>query len=251
MTPYERMREMKSTDPGLEALVAKALDQEESQRLSPDELASLMAGPLDAEERGALVDRLLADTEAVRTLQELRDLDSWSRKTANALIGVEAVNNTDARASRRPFFSRASSSRHPWSSRPHLLALAATVLLAMGLAFVLPRLEGPPQTTTRRAALQPEVMYEPADGARLKQAPELFRWTFSESAATDEDVRMLLFDENTELLWRSPRTRDHQVRLPAEWKSRLDAGGTFFWRLSIDDGLETRLSFLAGFEIRP
>ncbi len=242
MSSREAQREL-----SLEELLAQALDAdmpdgEKTEPLADAEIAELLSGQAPPHRQGNLVDRLVADPAAAREVKALAPLRLWSRRFSEAI-----EQQHKAKLDSVPAHSR-------WSRG--LFALAAALILTIGLVFFLPSASFllDPREDAYRGEDEVELRPRPAHGQVLADVPEALRWNAS-AVPADCRTRVLLFDAYAALLWQSS-WRDHPNSasafvLPAAVRERLNQGGSFFWRLAIDDGLEERLGPLTGFEIRP
>ena len=257
-------------DPALERLIERVLDQAPAQHLDDDQLAALFGEELSESERGELVDRLIADPDALGKIKSLRPLRAWSDGVAGAIEesrrfearGSDSQRSESQRAksqrsesqrseSRRSEAQRSESRRRERRRPVRRWALAASLLAVIGAGFLLPQLglfENPETLRTPAAAIAP-VAIEPADGARLSAAPSSF--VFSIPGEPGRTFTVMLFDESSTLLWRSPTVNEERVELPSEVAQELAGGRTYLWRVSSDDGLDERRWPLASFEIIP
>jgi hypothetical protein len=123
-----------------------------------------------------------------------------------------------------------------------LLAAAAAVLGVIGLAWiaVLPRETGDPDALRGGPAVVEGV--RPAPDARLATPPRELTWPARDGALS---YRVILYDAASSPLWTSGTVSAPRLPLPDEARSRLTAGGSYFWVVEVDLG--TRSSRLGPF----
>jgi hypothetical protein len=197
---------------------------------APEELVRAALGDLDAEQRGRLADHLVGCSDCSREVLLLRSL----RPAEVAGPG--------------PSVARA-------LPRSRLLALAAGLVLAAGLSWLLwPqawRFEAPPpvQRGEETPALSPApaIQVEPRHGAALAEPPERLSW----EPEAEASYRVVLYDFELTVLWESPKLTTASVQLSPELRERLRRGRIHFWRVFVESGLERRQSRLYEFTLRP
>ena len=246
----ERHHGDEARDPAFEKSIERALDQAPRQRLDEEELAALFGDELAPSERGELVDRLIADPDALAKLKSLRPLRAWSDGVAGAIEESRRFESQSpgSRGSNAPRFE----SRRRKKKRPaRRWALAAGLLAAVGAGLLLPQLGffDEPETLRNQTIAAAPVAIEPADGARLSAPPSSF--VFSVPGEPGHTFTVMLFDEDSTLLWRSPPASEERVELPNELVEQLQDGRTYLWRVSSHDGLDEHRWPLASFEITP
>ena len=107
------------------------------------------------------------------------------------------------------------------------LGLAAAVAIAViGLSWVLPGSDGGGDEL-RGTSAAATVFPEP--GAALAAAPTELRWSAQPGA---RQYRVTLRDASAAIVWQSAATRDPRVELGAP--PPLQAGGTYFWAVSVE-----------------
>lgn len=162
-------------------------------------LERLAAGAAEPDERRRLADHLVECSQCAALVRELRDLGGWAARVV--------------RQQRRPVPDR----RWP-------LALAASLVLAAGLAYVAsaPR----PSTETVRGA---SVALSPPVGATLARPPARFSWPEQPGAS---GYRVELRNAAGETVWLGPWELGASAELPAEIAARLEPG-TYLWQLEL------------------
>jgi hypothetical protein len=189
--------------------------------LTPEHILAAIDGPLDARERAAdHAGQCSACAEEIRVALGLRE-------------------------------GLAEPSRRPASATASWLRLAAAVAIGAGLALLALRTgnfapEPPSPTRGESEIVWPGTT--PPDGARLTSAPTALAWAARPGATS---YRVALYDEESSLLWEGPPGADPRVELSAEAVSRLQRGGTFYWRVTIRGSGGGSTSPLLRFDVRP
>ena len=129
------------------------------------------------------------------------------------------------------------------------LRLAAVLVIGAGLALVAVRSSRAPEgpAPTRGEVPSPWASTTPPDGALLDRVPSRLSWPAQPAAS---GYTVALFDDESTLVWESPRIASSGVELPAEVVSRLSAQGTFFWRVTVWAKGTRTTSPLLRFEVR-
>jgi hypothetical protein len=173
-----------------------------------EELVSLVAGHLAAEERLRLADHLVGCQRCTQAYRALAELDREAAAEASRGGVVGAVN--------------------PPRRRLVGWAAAAVLAAAAGLALLqLSRVE-PPAREVVRGGGEAAVRIHPSHGVRLAEPPGRLSWTGDEAGAI---YRVVLYDVEATPLWRSGPTTATRVELPDPVRRRLARGGTFYWRV--------------------
>jgi hypothetical protein len=117
------------------------------------------------------------------------------------------------------------------------VAAAAVVVLALWIAPSRVGDPGRPQTTPTDRARGVTQAVEPADRAELPAPPELLRWP-AEAGATGYRVR--LHAASADPIWESERFESPEAPLPAEIRTRFEAGRAYFWTVEVEGPAATR-----------
>lgn len=189
-----------------------------------DRLAALVTGEVADDQRRDLADHAVG---CRRCSQDLRDLLELHGEAAPALGRGAAT--------------RGGSSRR----RAGWIAVAATIVVAAGLTLVL-REPAPPPVTIERGVAEEASGTVPADGAQLPAAPECFVWR---AAPDGEPSWVVLYDVESNVLWRSPRTTAGEVVITEDVRVALERGGTYYWRVVTLRGVDRTLSPLSSFRV--
>lgn len=216
-------------DPDLEALHRRSTAPADRAGCpSAEALFSLVdpAASLDPAERERLVDHVAACSACAEELRLMRSLGPWSESLAARLTEAgEAPRVPPPRAlrARRRLF------------RP--LALAAVLAAAVGGAVLLrqnlPLLPTTPEV--ERGAAAAEVSPEP--DSVLQAPPETLRWAAQAGAVR---YRVKLYDEEANLLWNGPASRQPRVPLPPAVRNRLHPGAAYFWVVEVEGPVQRR-----------
>ena len=92
-------------------------------------------------------------------------------------------------------------------------AVSMAVLIISGLCLILIRSGLKPPAEGERGKVQDQVkLLHPVQGQSIS-LPLLFRW---QELKKVESYELEVFDSSLQLLWRSPRLRDHSYELPRE-----------------------------------
>lgn len=121
------------------------------------------------------------------------------------------------------------------STRPALLsfsdsmagrfAIAAMVLLAVGVSYYALRERSLPSRFRDRAAVLPTLLVVPPDGAMLKQTRPTLSWSTMKNSV---GYRITLYRENGTALWEGA-SNDSTILVPPE--VALQTGKTYLWRV--------------------
>lgn len=179
-------------------------------------LAALAAGALDPARRDAVLDRIATCASCAAALRVAIDARDYADELAPAIAAREASTVT-------PLWPRT-------RRTPAMFAMAASVLVAVGVGTLL--LRPPAPDVVRGAAL---AALEPVDGAALDTAPARLAWACPAPAA----VAVELHDATGARVW-AASTQACSVDLPASARERLVAGD-WLWQVRAADG-----SVLAG-----
>jgi hypothetical protein len=136
------------------------------------------------------------------------------------------------------------------SSRWRVATAAAAVVVGAGLSLLLwqsDRIARPGSSAVRGAAPAPAAL-EPADGAMLPAAPTKLAWPADEAATA---YKVALLDSESTPIWNSPRLHEPRLELPDEVRARLGPGRLYYWRVTIETGIERRQSPLHRFSLVP
>lgn len=114
-----------------------------------------------------------------------------------------------------------------------LVALAATVLLAIGLAFQLRAPRAPELPSTVESGVLRSIRVQPLFPAgTLEQAPATLAWRASAQADTYRvEIRRIGYD----LVWQS-ETESTVIAIPSRVQDELDAGVVYTWRVEALEG---------------
>ena len=189
-----------------------------------DELVALAQGTLEAERYGQVLDRVVACSVCGDGLRLALESGDWARQLA-----------ADLAAAQKP----ATVHVLPRRAAPRLpaFALAASVLLAAGLAFTVGR--APPIDVQRGASVAAVL---PLDRAVLAQPPAALSWDCAAPAAAVVEV----LDAAGELRW-SGSTATCTLELPAATRAALGPGA-WLWQVR-DAGGRAVLAGPFGFRI--
>lgn len=148
-----------------------------------------------------------------------------------------------------PGGSSTTSRERPTPVRTPWLRLAAALVIGGGLALVALRItrapEGPSPLRGEVSSLWASTA--PPDGALLDRAPSRLFWPARPDAS---GYTVALFDDESTPIWESPRLASPGVELPPEVVSRLSAGGTFLWRVTVWARVARTTSPLLHFDVR-
>jgi hypothetical protein len=186
-------------DQDLRELYRAELEERESEvgthRIRLEELEALASGSLPEAERGALLDRVMADPELLREFELLRSVHR-----AGALS-----QSTPSRTARWPFMLAAAAV---------VLLIGATVLLRV------PGGEAPP-TMRGGAEVEGSMLLSPADGASV-ESPTVLIWASVPNAVR---YQVEVLDADGEAVVRETVV-DTLLALPGDL---LEAGGEYRW----------------------
>lgn len=116
-------------------------------------------------------------------------------------------------------------------------AVSMAVLIIAGLSLILikPGLRPPAEGERGEAQGQVKLLY-PVQGQSIT-LPLLFRW---QELKKVESYELEVFDSSLQLLWRSPRLRDHFYELPREVAEKVDQYKVYFWMVTafLPDGIK-------------
>ncbi len=174
-------------------------------------LTALALGTLDPAECGPLLDHVVACAGCRAAL-----------RAALALVAHPPIEMPSVQL--RPRTTR----RRRWQLP---LAAAATLAVAVSLGMLLHGVhdDEPPLRGV-------DTVSAPADGARLRQAPELLEWQPLPGAA---GYRVELMDANANRIWHSAPLTETSLSLPPEVRARLGPG-LWLWQIEVDLGSGTR-----------
>lgn len=114
------------------------------------------------------------------------------------------------------------------SRAPAVLALAASLVIGLGLALKLGRAEAPVLPAEVPAGVARSIRVEPLFPAgELEEPPKTLAWKASAGA---EGYRVEIRRIGYDLVWRSA-VEDTAIVLPPEVRARLDAGVIFTWQV--------------------
>ena len=170
-------------------------------------LTRLLEGEVTADERRAAVGHVAACS---RCAEEVR----VARPDA---AGLSA--DRDARRIVRPA---------AWWRPTILLAAAAAVLVAGGLALRVGRPE--PPATAYRSAPGPGLRSLLPEGVRLSRSAPVLRWVGAPAGTT---VNLLLANERLDVLARFSGVKDSQLVVPPSVLSALPPGSKLVWRVTV------------------
>jgi hypothetical protein len=131
------------------------------------------------------------------------------------------------------------------------LRLAASIAIGAGLALAAMRIVQ--VSPDDPAAIRGEADSTwsdttPADRATISAAPTRLAWA-PRPAATEYSAAIV--DEESKLIWESPRVSIPRADLPEEVVDRLHGGGVFYWRVTVWGARGASTSPLLRFEVRP
>lgn len=217
------MTTAKPTDDELSALYRESRRRDPwpgSDCPSLEALERFLLGDAAAAERADLGDHLAECTGCAEWVRELRSLEGWAERVA--LARGSAGGTASHPATAKP----AVQLRNAWQRWP--VALAASLLLALGGAFLWTRIATPPpDSDATRGALEATT---PAPGAQLTLPPQRFAWP-PQLGATG--YRVQLFDDLGELVWESPWDGESLCPLPIDTAVPWRAGATYLWTVSV------------------
>lgn len=130
------------------------------------------------------------------------------------------------------------------------LLLAALLFVAVGGVFVVQRAGRGPEATpaAERGSASTEGKTVPQDGAVLSGGPSELAWT---SAPPAEEYELVLYDQESRVLWRSGPGLMPRAGLPADIRGRLVPGQHYLWRVRYIQGVERLESPLFEFALGP
>ena len=221
---------MKLNDQELRGLVQRGTERRGARDSCPssDELVLGALGELSGDRRAKLADHLIECSDCSKEIllvqlpEDPRGLDS------------------------RRFVPRVA-----WWRR--VTAVAAGLVLCASLLWLLsprstddpPFMRGEAHVTDPAFALD---RIEPPHEAVLDAFPEVLAW---QAARPGASFRVDLYDFEMTELWKSPILSSSTATIPAEVRERMVRGRRYFWRLSMEKGLERKESKLFEFSISP
>lgn len=104
------------------------------------------------------------------------------------------------------------------------ISLAAVLVAAAGLLWLVPLPDGPPGGAPLLRGEAAAV--SPSNGASLDRPPTAFEWPEQPGAAT---YRVVLLDAGARPIWRSEPSPENRLVLPEEVSRQLAGGGTYLW----------------------
>jgi hypothetical protein len=236
-----------------------------------DELFSLLGGSASPAERERLVDHVAGCTACAEEVRLMRSLQPWAEGLAGRLAAPEATGSERHQLRAKGPFPLGGGglekgegqdgggpregnldggSPHlgpppvptlplPEGGRPHPrtrsrllpLALAAALLAAViGTGIVLRRdVIAPPDSTVLRGAQTEEV--SPAPDAVLQEPPGELEWAPQPGAT---GYRPQILDEEANRLWEGAVLAEPKAAIPAEARSRLRPGASYFWIVEVE-----------------
>jgi hypothetical protein len=129
------------------------------------------------------------------------------------------------------------------------LPIAAMVLIVIGSSLVLWQSlwRSEPEDQPTRGTGSLEIGAEPANNARLDEAPVRLKWSAAEGV---DSYQVVMYDFESTPIWQSPQTKETSVALPEEVRQRLARGQPIYWRVIARRGVERSRSGLLQFVIR-
>jgi hypothetical protein len=173
---------------------------------APEALSRLLQGTTSAEERQRVVDHVAACARCAEELRVARPVGDRLSKVGGAVIRPAA-----------------------WWPRAVLLAAAASVLVAGGLALRVGRTSGP-AGETYRAAEAPGVQSLIPEGARVRREALTLRWRGAPAGATFE---VLVATERLDEVVRLKGLRSSEATVPAAALAGVPSGARLVWQVTI------------------
>jgi hypothetical protein len=233
---------MKLSDDGLRRLFNDpALRTARAERGCPGSEAfrSEFEGPSGAADRARFVDHLVACADCAEEYRLAASVGRWASEAATAIGWAGADRAVEpASAGRSPILGLPA-----WG-----LAVAASVLLALGVAWTLRLRSTSAEETAERGEGAPTLATDPADRAVLPAAPERLQWPAVGGA---DSYRVALYDSESTLLWKSDVVAASETKLPAAIAGSLRPGRTYLWRVLARVGLDERASTVFEFSLSP
>ncbi|MEM1181078.1 MAG: hypothetical protein AAGM22_22240 [Acidobacteriota bacterium] len=199
---------------------------------SPEELVALVDGTLPPERREAVLDHLAVDSDSALEVRLLMEAKAFFEQKADSETDPAA--SPSAPAPSAPIPMRATPRRRESEPRRRVaqwVALAATVLLAVGLGVTL---QTPDETPVVRSASAAQVL--PVEGAVLKAPPTRLEW---EAVTGAESYGVTLFNSSGAVLWRSDPVDGPSSELPAEVVAELSPGD-YLWTVKVQGATSRR-----------
>jgi len=186
-------------------------------------------GRLLEKERHEVVDHLVSCSDCSQAVKVLRELESWAHDTG-AIVH-------QARGPRLVPFTRYPAMR--------IVALAAVLVMAAGLGALWRTFDGP-ATAVSRGVRQMGMAVEPVDDSVLNAAPLRLTWALESG---DVLYRVMVYDAESTLLWRSAEITGAAVDLSPDLRTRLAVPGRYYWRVVGVSGVVERFGPLMSFEV--
>jgi hypothetical protein len=204
-----------------------------------DAFPSEVEGPPRAADRARFADHLVACPDCAGEYRLATSVRRWASDAARAIGGAGA----DRPAAQAPSARRLISRLPTWG-----LAVAASVLLALGVALILRLRSTGAEETAERGEAAPALATDPLDRAVLSAAPERLRWPAVGGA---DSYRVALYDSESTLLWKSDAVAATETELPAAIRQGLQPGRVYLWRVFARVGLDERASGVFEFALSP
>lgn len=166
-----------------------------------EELAALVAGELDGEERDRVVLQMLKSPEAMEKHRILEELHRQATERGSA--------------------------QRRWLQGA---GIAAALVLAVSVWALAPRLMTPPD---ERVVRSQDTNVSPPNGAEIAKPPEILRWP---SQAGASSYRVKVRDAAANVIWSAESGDASQIEVPQDLSDRLSAGGTFLWTVEATFG---------------
>lgn len=174
---------------------------------SSDVLARLLAGEVTDDQRQKAVAHVAVCS---RCAEEVRVASPVAESLSGGIAGARVLRPTS------------------WARRGVLLAAAAAVLVAGGLALRVGR--SPAPSTTFRAPSETEIVSALPAGASLPRNGAVLSWTGGPPGAAFDVV---LANERLDVLARFPGVREPRLAVPASALASLPAGAKLVWRVTV------------------
>ncbi|MEN6310007.1 MAG: hypothetical protein ABFD80_00545 [Acidobacteriota bacterium] len=199
---------------------------------APDELIAFFEAPPDAKNM-EILDHILSCPDCRTVFSAIDQVRSQGEEIIRRLEGVEFSAEARARLERRAreevrLIRARRRQAHPRSLRWLRIPAAGAALALLAVVVVLNHPWTRRGVETERLAGPAEIQLLQPRGNVLA-APAAFRWTRNEDV---ESCHLEIFDQNLDLLYRSPALDSGDEPLPEEARSRLQAGRIYFWKIS-------------------
>jgi hypothetical protein len=195
-------------------------ERDRSDCFSAEQLAEAASGQ-DLPMRERAIDHAARCAACAEELRLALDLEPWARRAGRA-VGPRSL--------------------------PAWLPVAAALLLALGAVLWVRTSRPPREAEPRRGMSETAPAVRPSDGESLAAAPEALSWQALPGARA---YSVELFDAESTPIWSSGRLDAARAELPAEIRSKISAGGEFFWRITVFEESERRELPLSRFRVSP